>query len=42
MWSLPLREVYRLQKFENKVLMKIFVAKKDEVLSVRIEMPVGN
>ena len=30
-WSLTLREVHRLRVFENKVLRKIFGAKKDEI-----------
>ncbi|KAJ4433744.1 hypothetical protein ANN_16055 [Periplaneta americana] len=30
-WTLTLREEHRLRVFENKVLRKIFVAKKDEV-----------
>ncbi|KAJ4425778.1 hypothetical protein ANN_27403 [Periplaneta americana] len=30
-WTLTLREEYRLRVFENKVLRKIFVAKRDEV-----------
>ena len=30
-WSLTLREEYRLRVFENKVLRKIFGAKKDEI-----------
>lgn len=38
MWSVTLKEIYKLQKLENKVLRKIFGVKKDEVLSVRIEM----
>ena len=30
-WSLALREEHRLRVFENKVLRKIFGAKKDEI-----------
>jgi hypothetical protein len=30
-WSLTLREEYRLRVFENRVLMKIFGPKRDEV-----------
>ena len=30
-WSLTLREEHRLRLFENKVLRKIFGAKKDEI-----------
>ena len=30
-WSLALREEHRLRMFENKVLRKIFGAKKDEI-----------
>ena len=30
-WSLTLREEHRLRVFENKVLRKIFGAKKDEI-----------
>ena len=30
-WSLTLREEHRLMVFENKVLRKIFGAKKDEI-----------
>ena len=30
-WSLTLREEHRLRVFENKVLMKIFGAKKDDI-----------
>ena len=30
-WSLTLREEHRLKVFENKVLRKIFGAKKDEI-----------
>jgi hypothetical protein len=31
MWSLTLREEHRLRVFENRVLMRIFVPKRDEV-----------
>jgi hypothetical protein len=41
MLSVTWKEVHKLQKFENKVLRKIFGAMKDEVVSVRIEMSVG-
>ena len=30
-WSLTLREEHRLREFENKVLRKIFEAKRDEI-----------
>ena len=30
-WSLTLREEYKLRVFENKVLRKIFWAKRDEI-----------
>ena len=30
-WSLTLREKYRLSVFENKVLRKIFGARRDEI-----------
>jgi hypothetical protein len=30
-WSLPLREEHRLAVFKNKVLMRIFGSKRDEV-----------
>jgi hypothetical protein len=30
-WSLKLREVYRVKVFENRVLRRIFVSKRDEV-----------
>jgi hypothetical protein len=30
-WSLTLREEHRLRMFENRVLMKIFGPKRDEV-----------
>jgi hypothetical protein len=30
-WSLTLREEYRLKVFENRVLRRIFVPKRDEV-----------
>jgi hypothetical protein len=33
-WSLTLREERRLRVFENRVLRKIFVAKRDEVTGV--------
>jgi hypothetical protein len=41
MWSVTLREVYKLRMFSNTVLRKIFGVKKDEVLSARIEMSLG-
>jgi hypothetical protein len=31
-WSLPLREEHRLRVFENRVLMRIFRAKRDEMV----------
>jgi hypothetical protein len=31
-WSLTLREEHKLRVFENKVLMKIFGLKRDEVM----------
>ena len=34
-WSLTLREEHRLRMFENKVLRKIFGAKKDEITGER-------
>jgi hypothetical protein len=39
--SVTLEEVYKLQKFENEVLRKIFGPKKDKVLSVRVEISMG-
>ena len=30
-WFLTLREMYRLRVFQNKVLRKIFVVKRDEI-----------
>jgi hypothetical protein len=32
-WSLTLREEHRLRVFENRVLRKIFVQKRDEVMA---------
>ena len=37
-WSLTLREERRSKVFENKVLMKIFGPKKDEVTGERIKV----
>ena len=34
-WSLTLREERRLRLFENRVLMRIFVPKRDEVMEQR-------
>jgi hypothetical protein len=34
-WSLTLREEHRLRVFENRVLRRIFVPKRDEVTEVR-------
>jgi hypothetical protein len=35
MWSLILREEHRLRMFENRVLRRIFVPKRDEVKGER-------
>jgi hypothetical protein len=37
-WSLTLREEHRLRVFENRVLRRIFVLKRDEVTGVWIKL----
>jgi hypothetical protein len=36
-WSLTLREEHRLRLFENRVLRRIFVPKRDEMTDSRME-----
>jgi hypothetical protein len=38
-WYLIVREVYRLRMFEERVLRKIFVAKRDEVAGEWRKLP---
>jgi hypothetical protein len=40
-WSLTLREEHRLSVFENRVLRRIFGAKKDEVMGKRRKLHSG-